>query len=198
MYKFETLPGELLLAETLQYEPCVRAYFRRVLGLSSAAGSDLLEELMQQLNARIVQMTAPAKGLRLKQLILTLAADLLSEMRSSSDGSSGQQIPDAVHRGDEVAVSDGISAEEISEEEELCSLIETLQGMPDQTRRVVTLLKIYDYTIPEVAQHLQLSTQEVVNHLEKAATAIASGSFDPHPKLRHRKRFGRKARRRTR
>jgi len=52
-------------------------------------------------------------------------------------------------------------------------------ALPTDTRRVFTLHKVYDLTLPEIATRLQLSERAVEQHLVTAALACAGASTAP-------------------
>jgi len=56
----------------------------------------------------------------------------------------------------------------------LCAMTAQL---PDDTRRVVTLYKVYDFSVPDIAARLQLSERAVEQHLVTAAL-VFSGCID--------------------
>jgi RNA polymerase sigma factor (sigma-70 family) len=52
--------------------------------------------------------------------------------------------------------------------EQLQQLLEALRRMPKQRRRVITLLKVYQYSIQEVAERLDMQESTVKTHLRRA------------------------------
>ena len=58
--------------------------------------------------------------------------------------------------------------------EALCAMTAQL---PDDTRRVVTLYKVYEFTVPQIAARLGLTRRAVEQHLVTAAV-VFSGCID--------------------
>jgi DNA-directed RNA polymerase specialized sigma24 family protein len=179
MYEVIARPGDALLVESLKYEACVRAYICRVLGLSESAKSELLDELLQELQGRVVQMTTPAarRGSGLKKLLLSMARDLLAEVAVALKTS---EAPGASDRGT-AASMDSLAHIQVSEHQALCSVVAKVQDLPDLTRRAFTLRKVYGYTAAEISERMGLTQEAVEKHLAASVRAVASAEFEEQP-----------------
>ena len=179
MYEVIARPGDALLVESLKYEAYIRAYICRVLGLSKSAKSEILDELLQELQGRVVQITTPAarRGSGLKKLLLNMARDLLAEVAAALKTNEA-----AGASGTDVSGSIGSRAHiEVSEHQALCSLVAKVQDLPDLTRRAFTLRKVYGCTAAEVAKRMGLTQEAVEKHLAAAVRAVASAEFEEQP-----------------
>ena len=74
-------------------------------------------------------------------------------------------------------VAIGATTVEISPGHSIKNLLTLTSSQPEDTRRVVTLRKVYGFTAAEIAARLTLSPSEVERHLVVAALAFA-GAFD--------------------
>jgi DNA-directed RNA polymerase specialized sigma24 family protein len=177
-------PGDVLLMESLKYEPCVRAYIRGLLGLSGCAKSELLDDLLLELQGRVVQMTTPParRGSGLKKLLLKMTQDLLAEVWSSNQVTATLQTDKVADGSDRGARSvDVLSDIEVSEHRALCSVVAKVQDLPDLTRWAFTLRKVYGFTAAEIAERLNLTEGAVEQHLVASARAVASAAFEEQP-----------------
>jgi DNA-directed RNA polymerase specialized sigma24 family protein len=75
-------------------------------------------------------------------------------------------------RGDAVRSTGGAAAAE---------LLRITAGLSDDTRRVVTLHKVYELNTPDIAARLGLTARAVENHLVIAALAFWSAEGETRP-----------------
>lgn len=61
------------------------------------------------------------------------------------------------------------------------ALLRIAAGLPDDTRRVVTLHKVYGFEAPDIAARLGLTPRAVEQHLVTAALAFYGADVESRP-----------------
>jgi hypothetical protein len=147
--------GERWLSQVFEFEPALRTALSKSPRIESAPGhsESILDELLSETYARILTAASEADFMPpcLKSFALKIAREV-----------AGLPPDEDVER---------------REEAELAALARVARALPDTTRQVFTLRKVYACSQEEIATRLKLSAAEVERHLIQAAIACTKGLF---------------------
>lgn len=136
-------------------------FFRRRIG-----GSDDVEDLAQEVFARIVSRNSPTPVGNLGGYILRTATSVLADRarRRATRQTSLHVVLDPDLHGDE-----GIDPERVlSGKEELNAATAALLSLPERTRTIFVLRRLEGWSLAEIARHQEISISAVEKHVVKA------------------------------
>jgi RNA polymerase sigma factor (sigma-70 family) len=171
---------ERYLLQALEFEGLLRACLYRYTRNSSD-----VEELLQETYARL--LTAGSRDepevRSVRGFALTIARNVAFDWLRHR-----QMVPiEVVADMEALEVLD--ESEQIDEivngHQELALLVSAVQDLPERSRQVFTLRKVYGYSQREIASRLQISENTVEQHLTRAARRCAEALFDQPPAERH-------------
>lgn len=160
------LTGEALWVQALHFEREIRAVLQARLSLVRSAGLPKLslEDLFMEFGAQLIQMRFPRRIFRgeFKRRLLQMA-------RTATFSGLDASVPCATPGPVEVS---SCPTRTDSEHREIALIVQAIQRLPDLTRQIFTLRKVYQYPQPRIAEHLNVSMTEVERHLTIAAQAV--------------------------
>jgi DNA-directed RNA polymerase specialized sigma24 family protein len=205
MHQEQMRRADELLIEVLQFEPALRVHLRKRLPVPAIHCAEWVEELLQQIYARIVS-TVPGPSLpqagrskkALKSFVWEVLREVVQEHLATPHrcdaapagaaarvedrlilGGDAEPDPDVPSASLETAAREDIRGSDEGDDAEMALLVRAVQALPERTRRVFTLHKVYDWQEGQIAAHLRLPLAEVEQHLRFSARTLARDLLGP-------------------
>ncbi|WP_082584922.1 RNA polymerase sigma factor [Caulobacter sp. Root655] len=147
--------------DLLAYEPGLRRYFRR------RAPAAQVDDLVQEVFARLLSLRDPAAVLDLERYIFVVAASVLSRQYRR------QEPWDGVDDLEALSPDDGLTPERsLIGKEGLEAVLAVLDALPARTRHIFLLHRFEEMTYQRIARELGVSVSAVEKHMMAALKAL--------------------------